>query len=78
MLRGRILLVDDEPGTRLGVSTYLDTYGYEVQHADSCGATIGRLKTDPPDLVLLDYQLPDGTALDVLRQLKTDGLNVPV
>ncbi|HZT75842.1 MAG TPA: sigma-54 dependent transcriptional regulator [Vicinamibacterales bacterium] len=78
MIKGQILLVDDEPGTRLGVSAYLESYGYDVRHVDTCAATIARLKTELPDLVLLDYSLPDGNAIDVLRALKGDNIDVPV
>ena len=38
MLKNRILMVDDDAGVRLGVRTYLETYGYEVEEVDSCGA----------------------------------------
>ena len=77
MLKSRILLVDDEAGTRLGVRTYLETYGYEIQEAESCAAALAALRSDLPDVVVLDYALPDGTALDVLRTMKAEGLDAP-
>jgi DNA-binding NtrC family response regulator len=76
--KGRILLVDDEPGLRLGVRAYLESYGYTVFEADTCGATLGRVKLELPDVVLLDYALPDGNALDVLRAFNSGGYDVPV
>ena len=78
MLKGRVLIVEDEASTRLGVHDYLESYGYEVEEADSCAAALARLKVEVPDLVLLDYALPDGNALDVLRELKTHGIDVRV
>src|SRR5215471_6703548 len=78
MLKGRVMIVEDEPGARLGVRAYLESYGYEIDEADSCGAAIAGLSTDVPDLVLVDYALPDGTALDLLRHLKVSGIDIPV
>jgi len=78
MLKGRVMIVEDEPGARLGVRAYLESYGYEIDEADSCALARQKLNSDVPDVVLLDYALPDGTALDLLRQLKSDGIDVPV
>ena len=78
MLKSRLLVVDDEAGARLGVRSYLESCGYEVDEADTCAAALAKLTTEVADLVLLDYALPDGTALDLLRQLKQSGIDVPV
>jgi DNA-binding NtrC family response regulator len=78
VLKSRILLVDDDPGVRLGVRTYLETYGYEVEEIETCGAALERMRGDLPDVVLLDHQLPDGNALDVIRAMKADAIDVPV
>jgi DNA-binding NtrC family response regulator len=71
-------MVDDDPGVRLGVRTYLETYGYEVEETENCGAALAHLRGDLPDVVLLDHQLPDGNALDVIRAMKEGGIDVPV
>ncbi len=78
MLKSRILLVDDDAGARFGVRTYLETYGYEIEEADTCASAMAHLHTDLPDLVILDYALPDGTALDLLQRLKAEDIDVPV
>src|SRR5262249_37364322 len=39
---------------------------------------LDRLTNELPDLLVLDYTLPDGTALDVLRHLKMNGIELPV
>ena len=78
MLKSRILLVDDDAGARLGVRSYLEATGYEVEEADTCAAARARLDVDVPDVVLLDYALPDGNAVDLLKRLKADGIDVPV
>jgi DNA-binding NtrC family response regulator len=78
MLKSRLLIVDDDAGTRLGVRTYLETYGYEIDEVDTIARAIAKLATEVVDLVLLDYALPDGTALDLLRHLKIQGIELPV
>jgi DNA-binding NtrC family response regulator len=78
MLKSRLLIVDDDAGTRLGVRTYLETYGYEIEEVDTIAGAIAKLATEVVDLVLLDYALPDGTALDLLRHLKIQGIELPV
>jgi DNA-binding NtrC family response regulator len=78
MLKSRLLIVDDEAGTRLGVRTYLEAYGYDVEEADTLAGAMERLRTQVPDLALVDYALPDGTALDLLRDIKLAGIDVPV
>ena len=78
MLKSRLLIVDDEPGSRLGVSTYLETYGYDIQQADTLAAAMEQLRTQVPDLAIVDYALPDGTALDLLANIKRQGIDVPI
>jgi DNA-binding response OmpR family regulator len=78
VLKSRLLIVEDDPGARLGVRTYLETYGYEIHETDTIAGALEKLTTEVADLVLLDYALPDGTALDLLRQLKLAGIEVPV
>jgi DNA-binding NtrC family response regulator len=78
MIKNRVLIVDDEPGSRLGVHTYLETYGYDIDEADSLAGAIAHLRTQVPDLALVDWALPDGTALDLLTHIKQQGIDVPV
>jgi DNA-binding NtrC family response regulator len=78
VLKSRLLIVEDDAGARLGMRTYLEAYGYEIEEVDTIARAIERLSVDVADLVLLDYALPDGTALDLLRHLKLKGIEVPV
>ena len=78
MVKSRLLIVDDEPGSRLGVRSYLENHGYDVDEADTVGAAMKILHTQVPDVALVDYSLPDGTALDLMGQLKQQGIDVPV
>jgi len=78
MLKYRLLIVEDDVAARLGVCTYLEAYGYEIEEVDTIAGAIERLSREVADLVLLDYALPDGTALDLLRHLKLHSIEVPV
>jgi DNA-binding NtrC family response regulator len=78
VIQNRVLIVDDEPGSRLGVRTYLETLGYDIDEADTLAGATAHLRTQVPDLALVDYALPDGTALDLLAHIKQQGIDVPV
>ena len=78
MLKSRILLVDDDQSVRLGVRSYLEAVGYEVDEVEACASARQRLATDLPDVMVLDYMLPDGTAIDLLRHMKQERVEVPV
>src|SRR4029079_8143073 len=65
--RTRVLLVDDEPNLRFALREFLGGAGFEVAEADSCECA---LRAHPAELVLLDFELPDGNALSLLPRLR--------
>jgi len=68
-----ILLVDDEADVALGLCALLRARGYEVELARDGLEALGRLECDPlPDLVLLDYELPQLDGEEVLARLRRD------
>jgi DNA-binding NtrC family response regulator len=66
----RVLLVDDDPGVRLGLHAVLRADGYEVEEAETCRAARERFRTSRPDAVIASCRLPDGSALDLLSLVK--------
>ena len=64
-----ILVVDDESLLRVSLRARLDEEGYGLLEAGTAAEALEQLASEP-DLVLLDFQLPDGDGLDVLRQIK--------
>jgi len=64
------LLVDDDPGGLRSLARWVETEGFEVRTADSLEAARAVLDGQPPDVVLLDLYLPDGTGLDLLEDLR--------
>jgi DNA-binding NtrC family response regulator len=78
MTRPRILVVDDESGVRFGVRDYLEQHGFRVDEADACARGREVFRLSLPDVVLLDYSLPDGDALDLLAEWRLADPSVPV
>lgn len=75
-----ILLVDDDEVDRLAVARALRFAGLDarLKEVETMSAALVALKEQAFDCVLLDYQLPEGDALDVLRALRESGLDTPV
>ncbi len=78
MSKDRILLVDDEPVIRFGIRNFLDAKGFEVDEAASLETGLAAFQRSRPDAVVLDYMLPDGNALDLIRELRAVDPQVPV
>ncbi|MCW9058381.1 MAG: response regulator [Gammaproteobacteria bacterium] len=68
----RILVIDDDPGTRELLGRYLAQAGVEVLQASSGEEGIARARQELPDLITLDVRMPDLNGMTVLRTLKED------
>jgi DNA-binding NtrC family response regulator len=74
----RVLVVDDEKLLRWSLRQALEAQGYQVDEAADGSAAIDLAAREPPDIVLLDYKLPDRTGLDVMQSLRRSAPRVPV
>lgn len=72
------MVVDDESGVRFGIRDFLEQHGYEIEEAESCQDAQHIFRTSRPDIVIADYMLPDGTALDLLPRLKEIDSGIPL
>ena len=70
MSKANILVVDDQDSIRHFVSRALEDEGYSVQVTGSVRETRQILDHDMPDVAILDLKLPDGTGLELLREIK--------
>ena len=76
--KARILVVDDEPSIVDAVSTALRYEGYDVAEAVDGRAAIAAVTTDEPDLVVLDWMLPDLPGIEVGRRLRERGFKTAI
>ena len=75
----RLLVVDDEPKLTEFLRMELEVEGYSVDIANDGASGLIALRAEPaPDLVLLDWNLPDFTGLDICRRIRSTGMAVPV
>ena len=70
MTAKRILIVEDEKAIRDMVAFGLRRAGYEVREAEDCREARARIVDVRPDLMLVDWMLPDMSGLELTRSLK--------
>jgi two-component system phosphate regulon response regulator PhoB len=67
-----VLLVDDDPGIRDVVSAMLDAVGLTVEAATSAEEALERVRANSYDLVVLDWNLPGMTGIELCRLIRRD------
>jgi DNA-binding NtrC family response regulator len=70
VIRSTLLVVDDEPAARFAIAKVFRS-DYRLVEAGTLAEARERLESDRPDLILLDYNLPDGDGLSFLREIGT-------
>lgn len=77
--RLRVLVVDDEKRLTDLLRLELDVEGYDVDvEQDGAGGLI-RSRTDPtPDLIILDWNLPDFSGIDICQRIRAGGVTIPI
>ncbi|HET9525208.1 MAG TPA: sigma-54 dependent transcriptional regulator [Pyrinomonadaceae bacterium] len=68
----QILVVDDDQAIRWTLREALQSWGFEPIEAGTVAEAVTQFETNLPAAVLLDIDLPDGSGLDVLRQIKQE------
>jgi two-component system, OmpR family, KDP operon response regulator KdpE len=66
----RVLVVDDEQQILRALRTSLRGAGYEVETAESAEGALASAALRPPDAIILDLVLPDGSGIEVCRELR--------
>jgi DNA-binding NtrC family response regulator len=74
----RILVIDDEARVRVGMRRFFEANGFEVLEADTATSAEQEFRDRPPDLVILDYSLPEKTGLELMPLLKQIDEHVPI
>jgi two-component system phosphate regulon response regulator PhoB len=65
-----ILVIEDEPAIQELVAYTCSTQGYTVRRADSASAGRAAIDRELPDMVLLDWMLPDKSGIELLKDLR--------
>jgi DNA-binding NtrC family response regulator len=63
----RALIVDDDPGFLEGLTELVRREGFVVSSAPSLKKAREEMAANPPDILLVDLNLPDGTGLDLMQ-----------
>lgn len=70
-MRPSVLVVEDEAPQREILVYNLEAEGYEVRQATSGDVALDLAREDRPDLILLDWMLPEVSGIEVCRQIKS-------
>jgi DNA-binding response OmpR family regulator len=74
----RILLVEDDASLAAGLRAALSREGFAVNHVSSGAGALASVRTERPDIIVLDLGLPDMDGLQVLARLRKSGGHIPV
>jgi two-component system KDP operon response regulator KdpE len=66
----RVLVVDDEPQIVRGLKIILRSGGYTVEAAETKEEALGSLALRPPDALVLDLVLPDGSGVEICEEVR--------
>ncbi len=76
--RKKVLVVEDDPSILLGLRINLDAEGYDVLVAEDGEKGLALIRSESPDLVVLDVMLPLKNGLEVLDAARREGFRMPV
>ena len=74
----RVLIVEDNHSLAFGLRNNLEIEGYDVDVADDGPSGLAAARRLHPDLIVLDLMIPGMDGYRVLRQLREDGMTMPV
>ena len=76
----RVIIVDDEPAVREMLAVALEMAGFEVKEADDASSALHQVASSLPDLMLIDWMMPQVSGLELCRRLRRnpDTANIPL
>jgi CheY-like chemotaxis protein len=82
-LGAKILIVDDSPTMQRLIRSHIRSSGftspaYQLETASNCEEGLRLARNWKPDLIILDWHLPDGTGGEIFEQLRAEGIDAKV
>ncbi|MFH1753948.1 MAG: response regulator [Candidatus Omnitrophota bacterium] len=77
-LKNKILLVDDETDFLEIMGDNIESWGYQVIKASDGGSAMKAISDDRPDVVVLDYVMPDMNGIELLKKIRGVNSSIPV
>ena len=77
-MKGKILVVEDDPSILRGLQLNLSMEGYTVRSAMDGEAGLALARSEGPDLLLVDIMLPKVGGLDLIRALRESDRDTPI
>ena len=76
----RVLVVDDEPAVRGMLTVALEMAGFDVTEAESASSALHEIADSIPDLMLIDWMMPQVSGLELCRRLRRnpDTASIPL
>jgi DNA-binding response OmpR family regulator len=74
----RVLIVDDEEDLALTIAERLEIRGIKTQTVSESDLALNSIKTNTPDVVVLDIMMPGIGGLEILKQIKSFNRDIPV
>ncbi len=74
----RILIVDDDPGQRSLLTSFLQTQGFEIETAESGARALEKLRVAKFDMMISDVRMPGLSGLETLRRARQEHATLPV
>ncbi len=74
----KVLIVEDEIELKTSIESYLKSQGYVVESASDYGMAIDKIFIYNYDCIVLDINLPGGSGLKILQQIKEEGISSSV
>ena len=74
----RLLIVDDDPELRAFLCSELSAEGHRCEVAATGQEALVQVRQEPPDLVLLDWTLPDFSGVEVCQRMRASQIATPV
>jgi CheY-like chemotaxis protein len=68
----KIVVIDDDPMIRFLIQEYLNAFGFSVEAFAGGSEALPAIELTPPDLVVIDMQMPDMNGFEVLEKLRTN------